>query len=298
MESSFKTFMADIAGKKRMDDRTENAYFQILRKPNIKPEIKKEIKKRIAANHIPFVVSVANNYTARHSSKGELINIGVTGLMRAIDSYNPDSGNRFISYAVWWIRQSIYKHIYNDDDLIHVPQNERQKLAKLMKQSDLTGVQLLDLCSTDKERLIVFDALAACTPSLSMDLPVQSDKADQCDMLLSDLISGPNLYDEKIAEDYNRHAESIVDLLNGIDKEVITRSFGIRGEQLPFKEIGSIIGKSSERVRQYRNKALRKLAAAAVKTDKYRELAGLPRLNNPVPTRRDAPAPGPQEQAS
>lgn len=298
MESSFKTFMADIAGKKRMDDRTENAYFQILRKPNVKPEIKKEIKKRIAANHIPFVVSVANNYTARHSSKGELIDIGVTGLMRAIDSYNPDSGNRFISYAVWWIRQSIYKHIYNDDDLIHVPQNERQKLAKLMKQSELTGVQLLDLCSTDKERLIVFDALAACTPSLSMDLPVQSEKADQCDMLLSDLISGPNLYDEKIAEDYSRHAESIVDLLNGIDKEVITRSFGLRGEQLPFKEIGSIIGKSSERVRQYRNKALRKLAAAAIKTDKYRELAGLPKLNNPVPTRHDAPAPAPQEQAS
>ena len=286
MESCLKTFMADIAGKKRIDDRTEAAYFRILKNPDTKPEIRTEIKKRITANHLPFVVSVANNFTARHSTKGELIDIGVTGLMRAIDSYDPASGNRFISYAVWWIRQSIIKHIFNDDDLIHVPQNERQKLARMQKQSDRTGMDIMDLCNTSKERFTVIDAMAASTTPLSMDLPVPSDKNEHGDLLMGDVISGPDLYDELESEDFTRHVESIVDLLSGIDREIISASYGIGRDQLTHKEIAGMVNRTSERVRQIKNKALRKLAAAAIKSDRYKELTGLPLLDKPLSPRR------------
>jgi RNA polymerase primary sigma factor len=278
--------MADIAGKKRIDNRTEAAYFRILKNPDTKPEIRTEIKKRITANHLPFVVSVANNFTARHSTKGELIDIGVTGLMRAIDSYDPASGNRFISYAVWWIRQSIIKHIFNDDDLIHVPQNELQKLARMQKQSDRTGMDIMDLCNTSKERFTVIDAMAASTTPLSMDLPVPSDKNEHGDLLMGDVISGPDLYDELESEDFTRPVESIVDLLSGIDREIISASYGIGRDQLTHKEIAGMVNRTSERVRQIKNKALRKLAAAAIKSARYKELTGLPLLDKPLSPRR------------
>lgn len=288
MESTLKTFMSDIAGRKRIDDRTEAAYFRILKNPNTKPEIRTEIKKRITANHLPFVVSVANNFTARHSTKGELIDIGVTGLMRAIDSYDPASGNKFISYAVWWIRQSIIKHIFNDDDLIHVPQNERQKLARMQKQSDLTGVDIMDLCGTSKERFTLVDAMAASAPAFSMDMPVPTEKNDRGDLLMADIISGPDLYDEKESEDFTRHVESVVDLLSGIDREIISASYGIGRDQLTHKEIAGMVNRTSERVRQLKNKALRKLAAAVIKSDRYKELSSLPLPNKPLSPRRKA----------
>lgn len=278
MERSYKNFLADMANRKRMPEETEMAYFKIIRNPKISLSIKKEAKKRIADNHIPFVISVANKYSASNSTRGELINIGVTGLMRAIDSFSPDTGNKFISYAVWWIRQSIYSYIFNHDDLIHIPQNERLSLKRLLKQSEESGVPLEELCATKKE----FENISAAMSALnihSMDMPVRSEFQDGQDLTLADIIPGPDLQKTKEHEEYKSHVNTFIELVEGRDKDILSKAYGIGDRVYSFKEIGEMYGRSGERIRQYKTQAIRRLNAAARKSNLYKEIAGLPKLN-------------------
>lgn len=278
MERSYKNFLADMANRKRMPEETELAYFKIIRNPKISLSIKKEAKKRIADNHIPFVISVANKYSANNSTRGELINIGVTGLMRAIDSFSPDTGNKFISYAVWWIRQAIYSYIFNNDDLIHVPQNERLRLKRLLKQAKETGTSIEELCTTRKE----FENIRAAMSALnihSMDMPVRSEFQDGQDLTLADIIPGPDLQQIKEQEEYKSHVNTFIELLEDRDKEILSKTYGIGDRVYSYKEIGEMYGRSGERIRQYKAKAVRRLNAAARKSNLYREIVGLPKLN-------------------
>ena len=280
MERSYKNFLADLANRKRMPEETELAYFKIIKNPKISLSIKKEAKKRIADNHIPFVISVANKYSANNSTRGELINIGVTGLMRAIDSFSPDTGNKFISYAVWWIRQSINSYIFNHDDLIHIPQNERLRLKRLLKQSKETGVPLSQMNLTKKELENINLAQSAMT-IYSLDLPVaHSNYMDGSDLTYAEVIPSVNLYTQKEEEEFNKNVKSILNLVSDSDRDVLAKSFGIGEHQHSFREIGEAYGRSGERIRQYRNRALRRLTSAAKKTELYREMAGLPRLKS------------------
>lgn len=276
MERSYRNFLADMANRKRMPEELEQAYFKIIKNPEISLSIKKEAKKRIAANHIPFVISVANNYSANNSTKGELIDIGVTGLMRAIDSFSPDTGNKFISYAVWWIRQAIYSYIFNHDDLIHIPQNERLRLKRLLKQSNETGVPLEELCGTKKEFENISSAMKALNIH-SMDMPVRSEFQDGSELTLADIIPGQDLQKTKEQEEYKSHVNTFIELVDGRDKEILSKVYGIEGKVYTFKEIGEMYGRSSERIRQYKTKAIKKLNAAARKSNLYREMVGLPK---------------------
>ena len=265
MERSYKNFLADLANRKRMPEETELAYFKIIKNPKISLSIKKEAKKRIADNHIPFVISVANKYSANNSTRGELINIGVTGLMRAIDSFSPDTGNKFISYAVWWIRQSIYSYIFNHDDLIHIPQNERLRLKRLLKQS--------------KETFENISSAMAALNMHSMDMPVRSEFQDGPDLTLADIIPGPDLQKTKEQEEYKSHVNTFIELVEGRDKEILSKAYGIGDRVYSYKEIGEMYGRSGERIRQYKTQAIRRLNAAARKSNLYREIVGLPKLN-------------------
>lgn len=287
MERSYKDFLAGLADKKRIPPETELAYFKIIKNPKVSLSIKKEAKKRIADNHIPFVISVANKYSCNNSTRGELINIGVTGLMRAIDSYSPDTGNKFISYAVWWIRQSIYSYIFNNDDLIHIPQNERIRLKKLTKESKRTGVPIEELCTSRKE----FDAVSSAMTALnihSFDAPVHVDY-DGPEVTLADVIPGADMQKDKESEEFKSNINTFIELVNGRDKDILSKTYGMEGKIYTFKEIGEMYGKSTERIRQYKNQAIRRLAAAAKKSPIYREIAGLPKSNLVEPVAAGAP---------
>lgn len=281
MDRNYKDFLTDVADKKRFSNETEYAYFTIIRDKATPKNVKDEAKKRIAANHVPFVISVAKKFSSRNSSRCDLVNVGMTGLMRAIDSFDPDSGNRFISYAVWWIRQAIYKHVFNDDDLIHVPQNEKVRLRKLTKDRDFSDVDLEDIGLTKKEIENLMSASSAQSVK-SLDSPVaRSNYSDSSDLTYADVIKGPDLYCQKEEEEFNRNVRSLLDLVSSEkDKDIITKSFGLDGHVHSFHEIGEYYGRSGERMRQYRTRAIRRLAASARKSNMFREMAGLPRLSS------------------
>jgi RNA polymerase primary sigma factor len=280
MDRSYKDFLADMADRRRISDETETAYFTILKKKNLPDNIKRELKRRIADNHIPFVISVANKFSSKNATRCDLINIGMTGLMRAIDSFSVDSGYRFISYAVWWIRQAIYKYVFNDDNLIHIPQNEKIRIKRLLKESEKTGVPLSQMNLTKKE-LENINLAQSAMAIYSLDLPVvHSNYMDGSDLTYAEVIPGVNLYTQKEEEEFNKNVKSILDLVSGSDRDVLAKSFGIGEHQHSFREIGEAYGRSGERIRQYRNRALRRLTSAAKKTDLYREMAGLPRLKS------------------
>ena len=192
----------------------------------------------------------------------------MTGLMRAIETFSVDSGFKFISYAVWWIRQAIYKYVFNDDSLIHVPQNEKTRIKQLLKESEKTGVPLSQMNLTKKE-LENINLAQSAMAIYSLDLPVaHSNYMDGSDLTYAEVIPGVNLYTQKEEEEFNS------------DRDVLAKSFGIGEHQHSFREIGEAYGRSGERIRQYRNRALRRLTSAAKKTELYREMAGLPRLKS------------------
>ena len=280
MDRNYKNFLADMADRKRISDETETAYFNILKNKNLPDNIKRELKRRIADNHIPFVISVANKYSSKNSTRCDLINIGMTGLMRAIETFSVDSGFKFISYAVWWIRQAIYKYVFNDDNLIHIPQNEKVRIKRLLKESEKTGVPLSQMNLTKKE-LENINLAQSAMAIFSLDLPaVHSNYIDGSDLTYAEIIPGVNMYTQKDEEEFNTNVKSILNLVSGSDRDVLAKSFGIGEHQHSFREIGEAYGKSGERIRQYRNRALKRLAAVAKKTELYREMAGLPQLKS------------------
>lgn len=280
MDRSYKDFLADMADRKRISDKTETAYFNILKNEKLPDNIKRELKRRIADNHIPFVISVANKFSSKNATKCDLINIGMTGLMRAIETFSVDSGFKFISYAVWWIRQAIYKYVFNDDNLIHIPQNEKIRIKRLLKESEKTGVPLSQMNLTKKE-LENISLSQSAMAIYSLDLPVaHSNYMDGSDLTYAEVIPGVNLYTQKEEEEFEKNVKSILNLVSGSDRDVLAKSFGIGEHQHSFREIGEAYGRSGERIRQYRNRALKRLASVAKKTELYREMAGMPKLKS------------------
>ena len=275
MERTYSDFLEHVARRKRLPDDVENAYFSILARKDVPERIKDECRRRIVDNHVPFVISVANNYSSCNSSRGDLVNVGIVGLRRAVDTFRPERGVKFISYAVWWVRQVIYKYVY-DDALIRVPLNQRIAIKKLMKKAAETGSQLQELVAGRPDEKALADALAALDLT-SIDTPVKN--VEDNDVLLSDVLSGPDLNTELDSDDAAEKTRKLLEVLDEKDRNVISSTYGLDGQELTLAEIGEINGGSREWIRVIRNRAMRRLSAVSRKSPIARELMGLKPLN-------------------
>ena len=267
-ERNYADLLDQYAPTKRFDDRTEEIYFDIYRNPSLPRHIRIAARNRIAANHIPFVMKVASSYWSKNSERGDIVDVGIAGLVRAIDSFSYGHGVRFISYAVWWIRQAITKYLA-DDELIHVPLNQKITIRKLLKESR-SAAQPEEILSESRS---LSAALSAMNP-LSMNATVRQSDAGP-EIPLGDTVHGPDLMDELCQADFEKSAASVLDLLGQSDRETVAQSYGIGYDQQTFTEIGKSTGRSHEWIRQKRKAAIRKLAAVAKTSNLYRELAGL-----------------------
>lgn len=220
---------------------------------------------RLVRANLRFVVSVAKQYQGQGISLIDLINEGNLGLIQAAHRFDDTRGFKFISYAVWWIRQSILLAITEKSRLIRLPQNQMSSIQKILRfynqhmQDNERPPSIEEICeqmNVSKERVSL--ALQLQNKPVSIDAPLTDDEAQTLsERLRSDKSASA---DESLLKEAERwRVARMLDLLPPLERSVIEYYLGFKGQGISLEEIGNRIGLSRERVRQIKEKAIRTL---------------------------------------
>lgn len=235
-------------------------------------ELAQQIKKgdrkaleRLTKANLRFVVSVAKQYQNKGLSLPDLINEGNLGLIKAAERYDETRGFKFISYAVWWIRQSILQAIAEQSRIVRLPLNQvgsvnriARELNKFEQENERkpSVEEMADSIDLPEEKIA--EAMKINTHHVSMDAPF----ADGEDNSLLDFLpntdspSTDNVLDQ---ESLRTEIGRVLDVLNDREQKVIKAFFGIGMQEMTLEEIGDKYNLTRERVRQIKEKAIRRL---------------------------------------
>ncbi|HWZ22944.1 MAG TPA: RNA polymerase sigma factor RpoD/SigA [Cytophagaceae bacterium] len=221
---------------------------------------------KLTKANLRFVVSVAKQYQNQGLSLGDLINEGNLGLIKAAQRFDETRGFKFISYAVWWIRQSILQALAEQSRIVRLPLNRVGSLNKISKTfSELEQkyerepspdelAEVLDVTTAE-----VVDTLKISGRHVSMDAPfVQGEENSLLDVLENDSEATPDsgLMNDSLRKEVQRALSTLTQR----EADVITLYFGLNGEHaMTLEEIGEKFNLTRERVRQIKEKAIRRL---------------------------------------
>ena len=225
----------------------------------------REALERLVCANLRFVVSVAKQYQNQGLTLPDLINEGNIGLIKAAEKFDETRGFKFISYAVWWIRQSILQALAEQSRMVRLPLNQVSAVSRINKlimkfeqehERKPSAYELSELIDETPEK--IRDSLRANGRPMSMDAPL----GDGDDSTLLEVISDDNMpstdgrmIDTSLATEIDR----MLDTLDEREKTIVEMCFGINNREMTLEEISEKFGLSRERVRQIREKALLKL---------------------------------------
>ena len=221
---------------------------------------------KLTKANLRFVVSVAKQYQNQGLSLPDLINEGNVGLIKAARRFDETRGFKFISYAVWWIRQSILQALAEQSRIVRLPLNQVGSLNKIRKVSTRLEQQFERKPSAgeiakemDVSEQKIDSAMKISTRSVSMDAPIVPDE----DVKLIDMIApadSKGTDEELMQESLRREIERSLSTLNEKERDVINLYYGIgKNHGLTLEEIGAKFDLTRERVRQIKEKAIRRL---------------------------------------
>jgi RNA polymerase primary sigma factor len=230
----------------------------------IKKGDRKALEKLTKAN-LRFVVSVAKQYQNQGLSLSDLINEGNLGLIKAAEKFDETRGFKFISYAVWWIRQSILQAIAEQSRSVRVPLNQVGSVSKINRMLSKFEQEFERRPSTDEisERVDipedkVDEAMMANARHVSVDAPfVDGEDNSLLDVLIND--DAPMADRQLVIESLRAEIATVLQTLNERERAVITAFYGIGQPEMTLEEIGNKYGLTRERVRQIKEKAIRRL---------------------------------------
>ena len=273
-----------------MSDFNESLYFRDLNRfPTLKPEeeatliaiIKngetEEIRERalqhLIRGNLRFVVSVARKYQGRGLSLLDLINEGNLGLFKAAKRFDSSKDVKFISYAVWWIRQSIQKALFEQVGPVRIPPNKltmvnRFKRALVQNGGDYERTMAMpEFAGSEQDIVEVMEKII----DISIDAPINDDNAsgDSVSSLLDILGTDGNQESEMEKKERKALIEETLKSLSHREEEILRMFYGLDAvEDTTLKDIGEDLKLSRERVRQIKNKTLRKLQKNKEKRDR------------------------------
>ena len=225
---------------------------------------RKALEKLTRAN-LRFVVSVAKQYQNQGLSLPDLINEGNVGLIKAAEKFDETRGFKFISYAVWWIRQSILQAIAEQSRIVRVPLNQVGSVSKINRILSKFEQEHERRPSTDEisERIDlpedkVDEAMMANTRHVSVDAPfVDGEDNSLLDVLVND--DAPMADRQLVVESLRDEIAVFLQTLNDRERSVVSAFYGIGQPEMTLEEIGNKYGLTRERVRQIKEKAIRHL---------------------------------------
>jgi len=221
---------------------------------------------RLTKANLRFVVSVAKQYQNQGLSLGDLINEGNLGLIKAAQRFDETRGFKFISYAVWWIRQSILQALAEQSRIVRLPLNRVGSLNKISKtyseleqkfEREPSPEELAEVLEITANEVV--DTMKISGRHVSVDAPfVQGEENSLLDVLENDMEEKPD--QELMNDSLRREVLRALDTLTPREKEVIMFYFGLNGTQaMTLEEIGEQFNLTRERVRQIKEKAIRRL---------------------------------------
>ncbi|MCL2561003.1 MAG: RNA polymerase sigma factor RpoD/SigA [Rikenellaceae bacterium] len=224
-----------------------------------------EALEKLTKANLRFVVSVAKQYQNQGLSLPDLINEGNLGLIKAAEKFDETRGFKFISYAVWWIRQSILQALAEQSRIVRLPLNQVGSLNKINKafarfeqkhERVPSAEELARELDLPKEK--VSDTLRVSGRHISVDAPF----ADGEDNSLLDVLvnsDSPNADRGLINESLSTEVDRALSTLTEREKDIVKYFFGIGCQEMTLEEIGEKFGLTRERVRQIKEKAIRRL---------------------------------------
>jgi len=220
----------------------------------------------LARANLRFVISVAKKYQNRGVSLTDLIQEGNVGLVTAARKFDPDQGVKFISYAVWWIRQAILASLANHGRAVRVPLNRASDLARIFREKERLKQELRREPTAD-ELSVATDLTPELVESLQtlnaaeirLDAPIgDSEDSQLVERFITEEASEPEL--EVEGRLLGETISEALETLEPRDAKVLRLYFGLEGErEHTLEEIGNMLGVTRERIRQLRDRALRRL---------------------------------------
>ena len=225
---------------------------------------------RLVRANLRFVVSVAKQYQNQGLSLPDLINEGNVGLIKAAEKFDETRGFKFISYAVWWIRQTILQALAEQSRIVRLPLNRVSAVNKITKamtkfeqeyERKPSADELAELVNELPEK--ISDSLRASGRHVSVDAPfIEGEENSLLDVMTNP--DSPMADKGLVSESLSTEIDRALGVLNEREKQIIERSFGINNQpEMTLEEIGETFGLTRERVRQIREKAIRKLRAGS-----------------------------------
>ncbi len=220
---------------------------------------------RLTRANLRFVVSVAKQYQNQGLTLSDLINEGNLGLLKAAERFDETRGFKFISYAVWWIRQSILQAISEQSRIVRLPLNQVGSVNKInreinkfeqMNERRPSLEEIAEKIDLPEEK--IDDAININGHHISMDAPfVDGEDNSLLDIMPNN--DAPMADNTLVTESLKAEIQNALNILNERERNVIEASYGINCPELTLEEIGNKFGLTRERVRQIKEKAIRKL---------------------------------------
>ncbi len=220
---------------------------------------------RFVNANLRFVVSVAKQYQNQGLSLPDLINEGNLGLIKAAEKFDETRGFKFISYAVWWIRQSILQAIAEQSRIVRLPLNQVgsvNKINRILNKFEQEHErrpnvdEIADQIDLPEDKIV--EAMKVNGKHISVDAPIM----EGADSSLLDVLpntESPMADNELVMESLREEVASALNVLNERERNIIECFYGINQREMTLEEIGDKFGLTRERVRQIKEKALRRL---------------------------------------
>jgi RNA polymerase primary sigma factor len=238
----------------------QDEIFKLLKSDSITKEEKEKLHNELIVGNLRFVVSIAKQYQNQGLDLLDLISEGNVGLLKSVDRFDPSSGLKFISYAVWWIKQSMMASLNEHSRTIRIPSNLIQETQK-NKRDDFNSYY-------DNSN----NSVSEITYTLPYCIGLYHEINEDGDELI-DIIRDPNEINPEDAvnssDEIKKRVSAILSVLDDREKIIIEKYFGLNGVESNLDDLGEEFNCTKERIRQLKDKAIKKLRNESYSLLKY-----------------------------